>query len=50
MARQIDRKLEETWRQRIERQQQGSLSVGQFCAQEGVSTATSCARPPAQGW
>lgn len=39
MARQIDRKLHESWRRRIERQQQGSLTVAQFCKREGVSTA-----------
>jgi hypothetical protein len=40
MARQIDQKLQETWRQRIERQQQGSLSVSQFCGREGISPAS----------
>lgn len=40
MARQIDRKLQETWRQRIERQRRGSLSVAKFCEGEGVSTAS----------
>ncbi len=39
MARQINRKLHASWRRRIERQQQGSLTVAQFCEREGVSTA-----------
>jgi hypothetical protein len=39
MARQISPKLYDTWRRRVERQRQGSLTVTQFCKREGVSTA-----------
>jgi len=39
MARQIDQELHESWRRRLERRQQGSLTVAQFCEREGVSAA-----------
>jgi hypothetical protein len=39
MTRKVNRELREVWRQRIERQQQGGLTVSEFCRREGVSSA-----------
>ncbi len=40
MARHMDRELHARWRQRLDRQRQGSLTVAEFCEREGISTAT----------
>lgn len=39
MTRKVNVKLREMWRQRIERQRQGGLTVSEFCRREGVSSA-----------
>ncbi len=40
MTRHMDRELHARWRQRLERQRQGSLTVAEFCERERISTAT----------
>jgi hypothetical protein len=40
MARTPDLKLRTLWRQRIGRQVDSGLTIGQFCAREGLSVAT----------
>ena len=40
MARTPDLQLHALWRQRLRRQADGGLTIAQFCAHEGLSTAT----------
>jgi hypothetical protein len=40
MARTPDLQLHALWRERLRRQAGGGLTIAQFCAQEGLSTAT----------
>jgi len=40
MARTPDLQLHALWRERLHRQVDSGLTIGQFCAQEGLSTAT----------
>ena len=40
MARKMDLKLREEWRQRIKRQRKSGLTVAEFCRREGVSSAS----------
>ena len=40
MARTPDLELHALWRERLRRQAGSGLSIAQFCAQEGLSTAT----------
>jgi transposase-like protein len=40
MARTPDLQLHALWRERLRRQADGGLTIAQFCAQEGLSTAT----------
>ena len=40
MARPKDLSLEHTWRRRLRRQAVSGLSIPEFCAREGVSTAS----------
>ncbi len=40
MARTPDLKLRTLWRQRVGRQVDSGLTIGQFCAREGLSVAT----------
>jgi putative transposase len=39
MARKVNLKLREEWRQRVKRQRQSGLTVADFCRREGVSSA-----------
>jgi transposase-like protein len=40
MARKVNLQLRQVWRDRLERQRRGGLSVSEFCRREGVSSAT----------
>ena len=40
MARSPDLQLHATWRERLRRHVDSGLTIAQFCAQEGLSTAT----------
>src|SRR5215475_806738 len=40
MARTPDLQLHALWRERLRRQVESGLTIAQFCAQEGLSTAT----------